>query len=165
MNIPISLTRREMLRRCSFGFGSLALSGLLADKSFGATPGGGRPVGPDFRPRAKHVIFAFMSGGVSHVDSWDPKPALKLRHGEPMPVPVRPTMFNNNGNIMASPWDAQPWGRSGLVLTDLFPNLAALADDLAVIRSMATKVNEHAQEIMRCTRAFRSWGIRARARG
>ena len=142
---PPPLTRREMLRRCSFGFGSLALSGLLADKSFGAVAGGGRAAGPHFRPRAKHVIFAFMSGGVSHVDSWDPKPALKQRHGAPMPVPVRPTMFNNNGNLMASPWDAKPWGRSGLVMTDLFPNLAALADDLAVIRSMTTKVNEHAQ--------------------
>jgi len=91
------------------------------------------------------VIFAYMSGGVSHVDSFDPKPELRRRHGQPMPVPVRPTMFNDNGNILASPWETRRWGRSGMELTDLFPHIAARADDLAVIRSMTTKVNEHAQ--------------------
>ena len=145
MKTSFTLTRREMLRRTSLGFGSLALSSLLAGKSFGALTNDGRAAGPHFPPRVKHVIFAYMSGGVSHVDSWDPKPELKRRHGEPMPVPVRPTMFNNNGNLMASPWEAKPHGQSGLIFTDLFPNLAARADDLAVIRSMTTKVNEHAQ--------------------
>jgi hypothetical protein len=62
-----------------------------------------------------------------------------------MPVPVRPTMFNDNGNIMGSPWAARAWGESGLVMTDLFPQIAALADEIAVIRSMTTSVNEHAQ--------------------
>jgi hypothetical protein len=62
-----------------------------------------------------------------------------------MPVPVKPTMFDNNGNIMVSPWTARPRGQSGVVMTDLFPHLAALADELAVIRSMTSKVNEHAQ--------------------
>jgi hypothetical protein len=62
-----------------------------------------------------------------------------------MPVPVKPTMFNNNGNIMPSPWTAKPWGQCGMVMTDLFPQIAACADDLTVIRSMTTKVNEHAQ--------------------
>ena len=137
-----SLSRREALCRTSLGFGSLALAGLMNGRAFGA----GLPVGaPHFAPRAKRVIFAYMSGGVSHVDSFDPKPALAQRHGQPMPVPVKPTMFNNNGNIMASPWEAKPRGQSGVVMTDLFPKLAGLADDLAVIRSMTTKVNEHAQ--------------------
>ena len=132
-------SRREMLRRCSLGFGSVALTTLLAQRSFGAR----RP--PNHRPRAKHVIFAYMSGGVSHVDSFDPKPELQRRHGQPMPVPVKPTMFNDNGNIMASPWNAQPRGQSGIEMTNLFPHLAGLADEMAVIRSMTTKVNEHAQ--------------------
>ncbi len=140
------LTRREMLRRCSLGFGSLALSALLSDKAFGAAAA---PKGqlhlPHFKPRAKYVIFAYMSGGVSHLDSFDPKPELKRRHGQPMPVPVKPTMFNDNGNIMASPWEARPRGKSGTEITDLFPHLAEMADDLAVIRSMTTRVNEHAQ--------------------
>jgi hypothetical protein len=136
-------SRREMLARVSTGFGSLALAGLMNDRAFGAASS---PVGkPHFAPRVKHVIFCYMSGGVSHVDSFDPKPELARRHGQPMPVPVRPTMFNQNGNIMASPWAAKPRGRSGVVMTDLFPRIAELADDLAVIRSMTSKVNEHAQ--------------------
>jgi len=136
------LPRRQMLRRCSLGFGSLALASLLGRQSHAGTPA--RP-GPHFPPKVKHVIFAYMSGGVSHVDSWDPKPELARRHGQPMPVPVKPTMFNNNGNIMGSPWTAQPRGQSGIACTDLFPHLAELVDDLAIIRSMTTKVSEHAQ--------------------
>ena len=140
MTIPSmmhSLTRRQMLRQCSLGFGGLALTGLAART-------GAMPV-PHFPAKVKHVIFAYMSGGVSHVDSWDPKPELARRHGQPMPMPVRPTMFNNNGNIMRSPWEAKPRGKSGVVCTDLFPQLAKLVDELAIIRSMTTKVNEHAQ--------------------
>ena len=64
-----------------------------------------------------------MSGGVSHVDSFDPKPELTKRHGQPMPVPVKPTMFNQNGNLMASPWEALPRGKSGVMMTDLFPQI------------------------------------------
>ena len=139
------LSRRELLRRSSLGFGSLALAGLVSESASGAmTPEvATRP--PHFKPRAKHVIFCYMSGGVSHVDSFDPKPALNKRHGQPMPVPVKPTMFNNNGNIMASPWEARPRGQSGVMMTELFPHIAACSDDLAVIRSMTSKVNEHAQ--------------------
>ncbi|MEY4199974.1 MAG: hypothetical protein RLZZ265_1714, partial [Verrucomicrobiota bacterium] len=86
-----SLSRREALCRTSLGFGSLALAGLMNGRAFGA----GLPVGaPHFAPRAKRVIFAYMSGGVSHLDSFDPKPELRRRHGQPMPVPVKPTMFN-----------------------------------------------------------------------
>ncbi len=139
------LTRRAMLQQCSLGFGSLALAGLLADRSIGATATAPKPPGPHFRPRAKRVIFCYMSGGVSHIDSFDPKPELTKRHGEPMPVPVRPTMFNNNGNIMAPQWEFKPRGRSGLPISELFPRLAGHADELAVIRSMTSKVNEHAQ--------------------
>ena len=152
MFIPLSpgnktrlISRREMLRRCSMGFGSLALSGLVAEQTLAALAGDQKPPGPHFKPRAKNVIFCYMSGGVSHVDSFDPKPELKKRHNQPMPVPVKPTMFNQNGNIMGSPWEGRPRGQSGIVMTDLFPHLAELADELAVVRSMTSKVNEHAQ--------------------
>jgi hypothetical protein len=141
----IPLTRREMLRRCSLGFGGLALSALFAENLTGASTGPGLPTGTHFKARAKHVILAYMSGGVSHLDSFDPKPELKRRHGEKMPVPVKPTMFNDNGNIMASPWESRRYGQSGIEMTDLFPHIAEMADELAVIRSMTTKVNEHAQ--------------------
>ncbi len=136
-----TLTRRDMLRRCSLGFGSLALAGLFSENANAAKAA---TTGPHFPAKVKHVIFAYMSGGVSHVDSFDPKPELAKRHDQPMPVPVKPTMFNNNGNIMASPWEAKPRGKSGVMMTDLFPRLAEMADDLAVIRSMTSKVNEHA---------------------
>ncbi|EDY20724.1 hypothetical protein CfE428DRAFT_1921 [Chthoniobacter flavus Ellin428] len=86
------LTRRAMLQRCSLGFGSIALSGLLADQGYGAISPDAKPPGPHFKPRAKRVIFCYMSGGVSHVDSFDPKPELAKRNGQPMPVPVKPTM-------------------------------------------------------------------------
>lgn len=145
MKLPPSLSRREMLRTCSLGFGSLALAGLLADKSYGALTGDLRKPGPNFTPKAKRVVFCYMSGGVSHLDSFDPKPELAKRHGQPMPVPVRPTMFNNNGNIMASPWAFKNRGQSGLPVSELFPHIAAHADRLCVIRSMTSKVNEHAQ--------------------
>jgi hypothetical protein len=131
-----------MLQRCSLGFGSLALAGLFSGTARAAAA---KTAGPHFPAKTKHIIFAYMSGGVSHVDSFDPKPELAKRHGQPMPVPVKPTMFNNNGNIMASPWEAKPRGKCGTVMTDLFPRLAEMADDLAVIRSMNSKVNEHAQ--------------------
>ncbi|MGB8170768.1 MAG: DUF1501 domain-containing protein [Chthoniobacteraceae bacterium] len=147
MNLAIHspFTRREMLRTCSLGFGSMALTALLADQSYGALAGEAKPMGPHFRPKAKRVIFCYMSGGVSHLDSFDPKPELAKRHGQPMPVPVRPTMFNNNGNIMASPWEFKFRGQSGMPISELFPHIAQHADELAVVRSMTSKVNEHAQ--------------------
>src|SRR5437773_2193461 len=135
-----SLSRRAMLQKCSLGFGSIALAGLLSDKSFGALASDTKPVGPHFKPRAKRVIFCYMSGGVSHVDSFDPKPELAKRHGQPMPVPVKPTMFNNNGNIMAPHWEFKKRGQSGMEISELFPHVAECADDLAVVRSMTSKV-------------------------
>ena len=91
-SLPRLLSRREALSRASTGFGMVALSGLLAGAS-DAMPR------PHFRARAKRVIFCYMSGGVSHLDSFDPKPKLRDLHGQPMPVKVERTQFNNNGNI------------------------------------------------------------------
>ena len=138
------LSRRAMLARCSLGFGSVALADLIAKAAEPAPSVKAAPF-PRRNPKVDSIIFCYMSGGFSHVDSFDPKPELAKRHGQPMPVPVQPTMFNNNGNIMASPWKAAPMGSSGLIMTDLFPKIAACADDLTVIRSLTTKVNEHAQ--------------------
>ena len=149
------LSRRELLRQASNGFGLIALQGLLAQGVLGESGSletAGREAlwsaggsAPHFAPRVKNVIFCFMSGGVSHVDTFDPKPRLTTDHGKPMPVPVKPTMFNANGNIMASPWQFAPRGESGLPISELFPNIARCADDLAVIRSMTSVGNEHAQ--------------------
>ena len=136
--ITSPLSRREMLTQCSTGFGLLALSGLLQAQ-------GSRPL-PHVRPRAKNVIFCFMSGGVSHLDSFDPKPTLARYGGQPMPVKVERTQFNNNGNIFPSPFIFKKFGQSGLPVSSMFPKIGQwCADDLAVIRSMTSSVNEHAQ--------------------
>lgn len=146
MDHRTGLNRRDMLKSVSGGFGMLALSGLTANRSFAEFSGSSRRQLPHFRPKAKNVILCYMSGGVSQVDTFDPKPKLKEIHGKPMPVKVERTQFNNNGNVFASPFEFRPGGKSGLPISDLFPKLRAwAADDLAVIRSMTSTVNEHAQ--------------------
>ena len=145
------MTRREMLARCSNGFGMLALSGLLAETTSArpaSLPGvlaGAKHPAASLEPRAKHVIFCYMSGGVSHLDSFDPKPRLKKEAGKPMPVKIERTMFNNNGNIFPSPFEFKRHGESGIPVSSMFPHIATCADELAVVRSMTSKVNEHAQ--------------------
>ena len=143
MSEPRILSRRDALRRMSTGFGAAALSGLLAEDALAAA---GRPVGlPHYAPKAKSVIFLFMSGGVSAIDTFDPKPRLTADHGKPMPMKVERTQFNNNGNIYGSPYAFKRYGESGLPVSEIFPHVAQHADSLAVIRSMTSKVNEHAQ--------------------
>lgn len=142
-----TVPRRQMLSQCSNGFGLLALSGLMAQGGYAGPSDAQVAVQPTphVRPRARHVIFCYMSGGVSHVDSFDPKPRLAREHGRPMPVKVERTQFNNNGSIFASPFSFAQHGESGIPVSSLFPHIAHCADDLAVIRSMTTSVNEHAQ--------------------
>ena len=96
-------------------------------------------------PKAKSVILCYMSGGVSQVDSFDPKPKLKDLHGKPMPVKVERTQFNRNGQVYASPFKFDRYGESGLEFSEIFPRLGSCADNIAVVRSMTTNVNEHAQ--------------------
>jgi hypothetical protein len=131
------LSRRQMLSRCSNGFGLLALQGLLSQKQILAKP--------HYPPKAKSVIFCYMSGGVSHVDSFDPKPALQKYAGKPMPMKVERTQFNNNGNIFPSPFEFNRHGESGIPVSSIFPKTAKMVDEMAVVRSMTSKVNEHAQ--------------------
>ena len=95
--------------------------------------------------KAKSVIFCYMSGGVSQVDSFDPKPALEKLAGKPIPVKVERTQFNNNGNVFPSPFEFKQYGQSGIPVSSMFPKIGEMADELAVIRSMTSKVNEHAQ--------------------
>ncbi len=132
-------SRREFLKLTSLGVSAYALSSLINS----AEAASSRPK-LHHRPRAKSVIFLFMSGGFSHVDSFDPKPMLKQRHGQPMPVAIERTQFDNNGNIMASPWEMAKYGQSGLEMTNMFPKIAERADDLAIIRSLNAKFSEHA---------------------
>ena len=141
------MTRRRWLQHCSTGFGSVALTGLMADRAYSipGLPESAALGAYHHPPRVKHVIFCYMSGGVSHVDSFDPKPRLKRDHGKPMPVKVERTQFNNNGNIMGSPFEFHRSGESGIPVSSMFPHVAKVVDELAVIRSMTSPVNEHAQ--------------------
>jgi len=132
-----TMNRRQMLSKSSTGFGLLALQGLIGQSQVLARP--------HYTPRAKSVIFCYMSGGVSHVDSFDPKPKLQEMAGKPMPVKVERTQFNNNGNIFPSPFEFQKHGESGIPVSSIFPRTAKMVDEMAVIRSMTSKVNEHAQ--------------------
>ena len=132
-----SMNRRQMLSKCSTGFGLLALQGLVGQNQLIAKP--------HFPPKAKNVIFCYMSGGVSHVDTFDPKPKLQEFAGKPMPVKVERTQFNNNGNVFPSPFEFKRHGQSGIPVSSIFPRTAKMVDEIAVIRSMTSKVNEHAQ--------------------
>ena len=142
------VNRRNFLTSSSTGFGAIALASLMANdaQSIGNTlPAGAALTSTHHVAKAKHVIFCFMSGGVSHIDTFDPKPALHRLHGKTMPVRVERTQFNNNGNVMASPFEFTKSGESGLPVSSMLPRLATVADELAVVRSMTTPVNEHAQ--------------------
>ncbi len=146
------LSRREMLGRCASGFGGVALAALMAQRDFGATPAGndlatgGNPLvprPPHFAAKAKHVIFLYMDGGVSQVDTFDPKPRLTAEHGQPFKMKMEPTQFNNNGSTFGSPWKFKQYGQSGMPVSELFPHVAECVDDLAVVRSMTSNFSEH----------------------
>ncbi len=143
-------TRREMLRKCASGFGAVALAGLQSDPAFADdNPTPGAPVdanhGPHHKVRAKNVIFLYMDGGPSQVDTFDPKPLLDKYNGkDPGKLfDVEPTQFNNNGKVLASPWKFKQYGDSGLPVSDLFPHVSECVNDLAVIRSMTSEFPEH----------------------
>jgi hypothetical protein len=128
------LSRRDWLRRAGLGFGYLSLAGTLQ-----AAVGNARPL-THFRPRAKRVIFLFMNGGPSHVDTFDPKPALQKYAGQ---KPTGKLFRAAPAGYSPSPFCFQAHGQSRLVLSELFPHLAGRADDLCVIRSMHTDVPNH----------------------
>ncbi len=139
--IPTPLSRRDMLLRCANGFGAVALSALLAEEGHSAAA----LSAPHFAARARNIIFLYMDGGPSQVDTFDYKPLLEKYHGrDPHSIfKVEPTQFNNVGRVMASPWKFRRRGQSGLWVSDLFPHVAECIDDLCVIRSMVSKFPEH----------------------
>jgi hypothetical protein len=142
------VSRREMLARCAGGFGALALSALHPDRVFGAlnsAPQAG-PLSPKpthFAPKVRNVIFLYMDGGPSQVDTFDPKPRLTAENGRPFGLKMEATQFNNNGATLASPWEFKQYGQSGIPVSSLFPCIAQCVDDLAVVRSMTSEFSEH----------------------
>jgi hypothetical protein len=135
-----------MLLRCANGFGAVALTALLAEEQARAEVGAGAHLKALHHPaRARHVIFLYMDGGPSQVDTFDYKPLLEKYHGrDPHTVfKVEPTQFNNVGRVMASPWKFRRRGQSGLWVSELFPHVAECIDELCVVRSLVSKFPEH----------------------
>src|SRR5438093_11450530 len=146
--IPVS--RRWLLRRSTCGFGLLGLASLLAEQAEASAPADPlAPKPPHFSPRARRVIFLFMHGGPSHLDTFDPKPRLVQDHGKPLPF-KRPLTFAEGsvGNLLKSPWKFNRYGQSGIEISELFPNVARHADELCVIRSMVGDSVAHGGAIL-----------------
>jgi hypothetical protein len=132
------INRRQMLQAGATGFGWLALSALTQDPAFGGTPSAPRL---HFPARAKSVIFLFMDGGVSHVDSFDPKPALASHEGQPW-------SGDPSRKWVKSPWKFARHGESGMWVSELFPHIATCVDDIAVIRSMKADLPVHSSGVL-----------------
>ena len=131
------ISRRSALGQCAAGFGWLAASTLLSNAttlSPSVDPLGIKP--PHRTPRAKRVIFLFMKGGPSHLDTFDPKPLLDRDDGKPFPGQKPRVQFAATGALLKSPWAFKNYGRSGLPVSELFPHVARCVDDLCVMRSL-----------------------------
>lgn len=132
-------SRRQLLKTVSCGFGYLALADMCSQVVAAESTNLQAPKAPHFKPRAKRVIFLFMQGGPSHVDTFDYKPRLEADHGKPS---------NGRGKgrtLLKSPFKFSQHGKSGLWISELFPNLAKHADDLCLLNSMHTDLPNHAQ--------------------
>jgi hypothetical protein len=134
------LSRRQTLKSFASGFGTLALANLFARESQ-AIPTG-NPL-PHYAPKAKRVIFLFMSGGPSHVDLFDPKPLLTRDHGKPLPFEMPKLVRTKTGNLLSSPWKFKKHGQSGTEVSELLPHTASVVDELCVIRSMVADNINH----------------------
>jgi hypothetical protein len=136
-------TRRQMLCQCANGFGGLALAYLLADKTASAAVNPLAPRAPHYPAKAKSVIFLFMDGGPSQMDTFDPKPRLIVDNGKPIPFKTPTTVFNIGDRVLASPFAFKQYGQSGAPVSEIFPHVATCVDDLCIIRSMVADHSEH----------------------
>ena len=134
------ISRRQLLRRSALGFGNLALMGLMSPglrtRGSEIQPNPLAPRAPLFRSKAKRIIFLFMHGGPSHVDTFDWKPRLLKDSGKPLPFDKPRIQFAKTSNLRRSPWEFRPYGQSGAMISDLFPLVGARADDLCFIKSI-----------------------------
>ena len=134
-----------MLKTSAAGFGSVALAALLSESTAADSPS---PPAPHFQPRAKRVIFLFMHGGPSQVDTFDYKPLLERDHGKPLPFPKPRVVSSATGNLLKSPWKFRRHGQSGAWVSELFPHVAGRADDLCIINSMHCSNSRHGAALL-----------------
>ncbi len=131
-------SRRRLLKTSAIGFGHLALTAMLQQEA-AADVSADNPLAarqPHFPARAKRIVFLFMKGGPSHVDTFDPKPLLNRDHGKPLPFDLPRVTFAKQNNLLRSPWKFRQYGQSGLPVSDLFPKVAQHVDDLCILRSV-----------------------------
>ncbi|MCA9236991.1 MAG: DUF1501 domain-containing protein [Planctomycetales bacterium] len=142
------INRRDLLTRCGMGLGALALGELLAGEaqaSRAVNPLAARQ--PHFAPRAKRVIHLFMNGGPSHLDTFDPKPALRRYAGQILPGDT-PTTERPTGAVLDTPFKFRRHGSNGIEVSEIFPHVAKSIDDIAVIRSMHADVPNHEPSLL-----------------
>lgn len=125
-----------MLQNSAVGFGSLALGALLKETQARASSDSSAEKGFHFQPRAKRVIFLFMKGGPSHVDTFEYKPQLQKDDGKPLPFDKPRVQFAPTGNLLASPWKFKQYGECGHYVSELFPNVAQCVDDICFLHSL-----------------------------
>lgn len=148
--IPAAFDRREFLARAGNGFGGLALSYLMARDAQAAEKPVANPLAPKqphFKPKAKAVIFLFMVGGPSQMETFDPKPDLDRLHGQQLPPSfgeIKSQFVKPGTPLLGSAWKFKKYGQSGIEVSDLFPHIATCVDDMAVIRSCYTDSFVHA---------------------
>ena len=143
------LSRRWFLQDCGVGMAGLALSSLLARDAQAKAPANPLAVrAPHFKPKAKRVIYMFMAGAPSHLELFDHKPELQKRDGQLPPAELlkdyRAAFINPNSALLGPKYNFAPHGQSGIPFSELIPNIASIADDLCVIRSMQTEAVNHA---------------------
>ena len=146
-----TLSRRDLLRVSSTGFGGLALAAMLQEEQLRAAAATGPSNGvsplalkaPHFAPKAKRVIFLFMHGGPSQVDTFDYKPMLQRDHGKPLPFARPKVVSGATFNLLKSPWEFKQHGQSGMWVSELFPEIAKRVDDICFIKSMWGSNSRH----------------------
>lgn len=139
-------SRRAMLKNTAMGFGALALADILAR---GSSADGAALRQTHFAPRAKRVIFLFMHGGPSAVDTFDYKPLLDRDDGKPLPFDKPRIQFAQTGNLLRSPWKFRQYGECGAWVSDLFPEVGKCADDLCFIKSMHGSNEAHGGALLK----------------
>src|SRR5580692_6741833 len=147
------LSRRELLQRSGLGFGSVALAALLQEQ-YGLAAEASPQLFSDLKPRpgskpakAKAMIQLFQNGGPSQMDLFDPKPQLNKLNGLPLPQQVETFQLTNANIVLGSPFTFKPYGKCGMEMSNIVPHLAAVADDLCLVRSMYTEHNNHPEGV------------------
>ena len=143
------LSRRQVLQEAGLGFGAVALNAMMppglaaAANTEGVRTYSLLPKPPHFQPKAKNVIFIYVSGGPSTIDMFDPKPGLVRYDGKPAPFEIKGRELNGSQQVMASPWKFQKYGQSGRSVSELLPYFAKVVDDVTFVRSMTTDRIDH----------------------